>query len=141
MTIIELCTEEELREAYPVMHELRTHLDEQQYLDLLKVMIGRGYRLFALREDGEIVALAGIEIGTNLYYGRHVWVYDLVTKAEARSKGYGRVLLEYVEDFARREGCACVALSSAFWRTGAHRFYEQHMGYERVSYVFKKVIE
>lgn len=138
MMIQELQSQEEWREAFPIMRELRTHLNEQQYLDLLRSMAQEGYRLFGLRDGGRIVSLAGIGVLTNLYYGRYVWVYDLVTVSDARSKGYGRRLLEFIEEFAHREGCQIVALSSNLVRLGTHRFYEERMGYEKPSFVFRK---
>jgi GNAT superfamily N-acetyltransferase len=119
------------------MRELRPHLDEDSYLRLLAEMSAQGYRLFALRVDGRIVALAGIAVLTNLYYGRHVWVYDLVTAADVRSSGHGARLLEFVEEFARSERCLAVSLSSGFAREDAHRFYERE-GYSKTSFVFVK---
>ncbi|HEY9599069.1 MAG TPA: GNAT family N-acetyltransferase, partial [Cyanophyceae cyanobacterium] len=62
--IEELQTQEEWQEAFPVMRELRCNLDEQAYLDLLSSMVKEGYRLFALRDLGVIVSLAGIAILT-----------------------------------------------------------------------------
>jgi GNAT superfamily N-acetyltransferase len=138
MEIVELRSEIELREAFPVMRELRTHLDEARYLALLRVMMPRGYRLLAVRDSGRIVALAGIEVMTNLYNDRHVWVYDLVTTAGERSRGHGRRLLTHVEQLGRSEGCTMIALSSGLQRLDAHRFYERHMGFEPVSYSFNK---
>lgn len=138
LQIQELQSQEDWREAFPVMHELRTHLKEQQYLDLLRGMAQEGYRLFALRDGDRLVSLAGVGILTNFSYGRHVWVYDLITVSDARSQGYGRRLLEFIEEFARREGCGIIALSSGLERTEAHRFYEDHLNYEKPSYVFRK---
>jgi GNAT superfamily N-acetyltransferase len=138
MRVMELITNEELREAYPIMKQLRTHLDEDGYLNLLAEMAAQGYRLLALYDDGKIVALAGIALLTNLYYGRHVWVYDLVTDGGQRSRGYGLHLLEHVEAFARRHQCECIALSSGLQRADAHRFYEEKAGYKKVSYKFRK---
>jgi GNAT superfamily N-acetyltransferase len=138
MQIVELRKESELRSAYPVMFELRDHLSEDGYMRLLKDMTSAGYRLFALKDQERIVALAGISVGTNFYYGRYMWVYDLITTLSERSKGHGERLLSFLEDLARTEGCDTVALSSALHRKDAHRFYEDRMGYERVSYVFKR---
>ena len=138
MEIQELQSQEEWQEAFHVMRELRHNLDEQEYLCLLGSMTEEGYRLFAVRDSGVLVSLAGIAVLTNFYYGRHVWVYDLITASNARSKGYGCRLLEFIEEFARRESCKVVALSSGLERTDAHRFYEKHMSYEKPSYVFKK---
>ncbi|MGH2695231.1 MAG: GNAT family N-acetyltransferase [Actinomycetota bacterium] len=138
MEIVELCSEDELRSAYPVMSELRDHLTEDDYMRLLGEMIRGGYRLFALEQGGRIAALAGISIRTNFYYGRYLWVYDLITTSSERSKGYGERLLSFLEEFARAEGCETLALSSGVQRADAHRFYEDKMRYERASYVFKR---
>jgi GNAT superfamily N-acetyltransferase len=139
LKVVELRGRDELRRAWPVLRELRDHLTEERWLELMDVMVPDGYRLLALEDDGgRIQALAGIRVATNLYYGRHVWVYELVTTGGARSRGHGRALLGHVEDLAAAEGCEMVALSSGLHRTDAHRFYEQHMGYDRVSYSFTK---
>jgi GNAT superfamily N-acetyltransferase len=139
--VVELHTRVELKRAWPVMRELRDHLTEELWLELMDVMMPDGYRLLSLQDDdGAIHALAGIKVTTNLYYGHHVWVYELVTAAGARSRGHGRALLGHVEDLAAAEGCDMVALSSGLHRVDAHRFYERHMGYDKVSYSFTKAI-
>lgn len=142
MKVVELGTRDEWRGAWPVMQELRGHLDEERWLELMDVMKPDGYRLLSLQDDaGTILALAGIRVATNLYYGRHVWVYELVTAESARSRGHGEAILGHVEDLAAAEGCEMVALSSGLQRAGAHRFYESRMGYDRVSYCFTKTVE
>ena len=141
MRIDELTSEAEWREAFPVMRELRTHLDEATFLDLMRAMEPEGYRLLAARDDtGVIRALAGIAALTNLYYGRHIWVYELITTASERSRGYGKTLLDYVDALARDLGCDTVALASGLQRADAHRFYEQKMGMQRTAYTFQKAI-
>jgi GNAT superfamily N-acetyltransferase len=139
LNVVELRTPDELRRAWPVMRELRGHLDEARWLELMDVMGADGYRLLSLQDDdGSILALAGIRVATNLYYGRHVWVYELVTTEAARSKGHGAAILGHVEELAVADGCEMVALSSGLQRTDAHRFYEDRMGYDKVSYTFTK---
>lgn len=141
VAIRELVTDEDFRAAFPVIHELRDQLDETAYLDLLAEMRPRGYRLIAAEDDGRIVALAGIGFGVNFYYRRYLWVYDLITSATERSKGHGLALMEYLEEFARQEGCDTLALASALHRTEAHRFYEDKIGMEKPSYTFSKPLE
>ncbi|MGH2806581.1 MAG: GNAT family N-acetyltransferase [Actinomycetota bacterium] len=136
--IRELTTDEEFRRAYPVMHELRTHLGEDAYMTLLADMVPRGYRLFALEADGDIAALAGIARRVNFYYLQYIWVFDLITAEKHRSKGYGLRLLSHIEDLARADGCDTVALSSAFHRVDAHRFYREKALYEQTGYGFVK---
>ena len=136
--IQELTSLEGWKEAFPVMQELRPRLDESAYLHLIQQMTQEGYRMFVLRESGVIVSLAGIAILTNLYYDRHIWVYDLVTASHTRSQGYGQQLLGFIEDLGKQAGCKLIALSSGAKRTDAHRFYQQRMNYTQTSYVFQK---
>ncbi len=140
MRVVEL-GRDDLARAWPVMRELRGHLTEERWLELMDVMAPDGYRLLALEDDeGEVRALAGIRVSTNLYYGRHLWVDELVTAPDARSRGHGRELLGYVHELALEEGCEVVALSSGLRRADAHRFYEQHMGYDKASFTFTKQV-
>lgn len=141
MRVVELRGRDELRRAWPVMRELRGHLSEERWLELMTAMEPEGYRLLALEDDdGAVQALAGIRVATNLYYGKHVWVDELVTAPAARSSGRGRALLGHVEELALSEECEVVGLSSGIKRVDAHRFYEQHMGYDKASFTFTKQV-
>lgn len=136
-----LHTEDEILAAFPVMKQLRTHLDQTTYLALVKeAQEVDQYQMAALYDANEIVAVVGFKPMITLYYGRFVWVCDLVTATDKRSNGYGEKLLTYVEEWAKQNNYQSVALSSGLQRTDAHRFYEKKMDYDRASYVFKKVI-
>lgn len=137
--IRELKKDEEILSAYPVMNELRTHFNKEEFLSLVKeAMEVDRYKLFSMEADGRIVAVTGFKEMTTLYYGRFVWVCDLVTSESDRSQGYGEELLQFVENWSKDHGYDRIALSSGLKRTRAHQFYESKMDYERVSYVFKK---
>lgn len=141
MKVVELHGAEDFRRAWPVMRELRGHLSEERWLELMDEIGRDGYRLLALEaDDGTIAALAGIRVSTNLYFGRHVYVDELVTAPASRSLGHGSMLLAHVEELASAEGCEMVALTSGLHRADAHRFYETHMGYEKASYGFRKLV-
>lgn len=142
ITIREMQTSEEILEAYPVMKQLRTHLDETSYLSLVtEAREHDQYRLYALYEGEKLVAVTGFKPMITLYYGRFVWVCDLVTDGAERSKGYGEVLLQFIEKWAAEHNYSKVSLSSGLQRKDAHRFYEEKMGYDKVSFVFLKPIE
>jgi GNAT superfamily N-acetyltransferase len=140
MEIVELRSAAERTEVLPILRELYPWLDEGRYWSLLAEMIDDGYRQFALRnEAAEIVAVAGVAVHVNLYYGRHLYIYDLVVKVDARSKGYGGLLMDHVEGIARREGCETAALACDLEREGALRLYERR-GYQKPSYAMRKAL-
>ncbi|QDI90907.1 GNAT family N-acetyltransferase [Salicibibacter halophilus] len=139
LTITELDTEKKISEAFPVMNQLRTHLNEKEYMELVAEARDKDmYRMFALYDQEDIVAVIGFKPMITLYYGRFVWVCDLVTDTDKRSNGYGEKLLLYVHNWALENNYKSVALSSGLQRYDAHRFYEEKMEYGKASYVFKK---
>ncbi|WP_347551546.1 GNAT family N-acetyltransferase [Pseudalkalibacillus hwajinpoensis] len=139
--IKEMRTIEEVMEAFKVIKELRTQLDEEQYLSLVAEAREKDmYQLYALYQRGEVVAVTGFKPMITLYNGRSVWVCDLVTGSAHRSKGYGEMLLTFVEEWAKDRGYSNITLSSGLHRKEAHRFYEEKMDYDRVSYSFKKTL-
>ncbi|MGG0302492.1 GNAT family N-acetyltransferase [Bacillus albus] len=138
MHIKEVVTEADLHDVFPVLQQLRTKLSKEEVSSLFQKMQEENYKLFSLRnEEGEVVGLAGVAICTNFYNKKHVFVYDLVTAEAHRSKGYGNVLLSYIENWGKENECESIVLTSAFPRLDAHRFYERE-GYDKVSYSFYK---
>lgn len=116
-------TDAEIADCYEVMAELRPHLPRERFLPLVKSMHADGYRLACIREAGRVVAVAGYRISTNLFYGRNLYVDDLVTAESERSKGHGKALLDWLKQLARDEGCDAFHLDSGVQRKRAHRFY------------------
>lgn len=139
--IKELQNKEDWLTAFPVMKQLRNHLNERDYLQLVQeAVLKEGYKMAALIEKGKMVAVIGFMPMVTLYNGRFLWVCDLVTDEAYRSKGYGKALLKYAESLACKNSYRFVSLSSGLQRVDAHRFYEEKMEYDKVSYVYLKKI-
>lgn len=138
--ITEIIDKVDLELAFIVMKQLRTYLEKNEYLDLINNMKEEGYRLFGLYLGKQIKGAVGLIKLTNLYYGKHIWVNDLVVDENSRSQGYGEKLLKFVSDFAIENRCKVIALSSGVEKIDAHRFYEEKMEFSKVSYVFKKAV-
>lgn len=128
-------TDAEIADCYEVMAELRPHVPRERFLPLVKSMHADGYRLACIRESGRVVAVAGYRISTNLFYGRNLYVDDLVTAGSERSKGHGRTLLDWLKQLARDAGCDAFHLDSGVQRKRAHEFYLRE-GLELSSYHF-----
>lgn len=137
MKIREIDTDEELQEPFPILQQLRSHLDYEKFKQLYDQMVDEGYHLFCGYHDSKPVAVAGVTLSTNFYFGRHAYLYDLVTDEEYRSRGFGSELLEHVHEWAHNQGCEAIELESGHWRDEAHRFYTEQMDYEKYCYSFK----
>lgn len=115
--------------VFRAMQALRTDLtDEESFVRAIDdVQRAEGYRLVGAFEEGdsEASAVAGFRTGHNLAWGHHLYVDDLSTLPEARRRGHGRALLDWLLEEARRLGCDQLHLDSGVGldRADAHRLY------------------
>jgi GNAT superfamily N-acetyltransferase len=116
-------TDEDIAGCFDVMAELRPHLKRETFVPRVRAMEPDGFRLAFISDDGRVVAVAGYRISTNLFYGKHLYVDDLVTADAERSKGHGRELLAWLRALAVKTDCAAFHLDSGVQRKRAHAFY------------------
>lgn len=130
-------TDAEIQDCFSVMSELRTHLKRNNFLATVRHMESEGFRLAYIEDAGEVVAVAGYRIYTNLFMGKNLYVDDLVTSANARSRGYGEQLIDWLRDKAKKSGCKAYHLDSGTARGQAHKFYF-NQGFTITSYHFSE---
>lgn len=133
-------TDAEISKCFPVVAELRPHLDEAAFVAMVRGMETQGYRLAYIEDSGRVVAVAGYRIFTSLFMGKNLYVDDLVTHSDARSKGYGKALLDWLRDLARESGCTHLHLDSGTQRHRAHRFYLRE-GLDIASFHFSEKLD
>jgi GNAT superfamily N-acetyltransferase len=114
--------------AFRAMQALRTHYEsEAAFAERVDgVQRAEGYRIVGVFEDEpHALAVAGFRVGHMLAWGRFLYVDDLSTLPEARRRGYGRQLLDWLTEEARRLGCDQLHLDSGVTsdRYDAHRLY------------------
>ena len=116
-------SDDDVGRCFRVMQQLRPHLKDHEFVPAVRRQEREGYRLALLEEDGAVRAVAGYRVMDNLVSGRILYVDDLVTDSEVRSKGHGRAVLAWLIDRAREAGCQTLELDSGVQRFDAHRFY------------------
>ena len=115
----------EIAAAYPLARQLRDRIREETFLAEVRRQAIQEYRLYGGYEDGRLVVLAGVRRSHTLSRGEHLFVDDLVTAEDARGRGHGRAMLEWLGRQAASEGIPRIYLDS---RTTAKGFYER-LGY------------
>lgn len=126
----------EFVEAWPVVQQLRSSLTLEDFLKFASEMYH--YRVFVVVLSGNVIAYAGFSEQLNMYEGRHLFVYELVTDKKLRGNGYGKMLMEEICAEGRRMNCEMLVLTSNAQRIEAHRFYEEKVGLKKTSLVFRK---
>jgi GNAT superfamily N-acetyltransferase len=129
--------------AFPAMQALRPHyVEEAAFVERVdEVQRAEGYRLVGIfeNEPAHALAVAGFRVEHMLMWGRRLYVDDLSTLPEARRRGYGRKLLDWLCEEARRLDCEQLHLDSGVGphRTDAHRLYF-NSGLEITSFHFAR---
>ena len=132
-------TLKELYTVYDIVKQLRVELSYKEFEDLIYDMRHMDYKMLGIFEKDQLISYAGVAIQTNFYHKRHLYIYDLVTDKAFRSQGYGKMMVEYLQDYAKMAACEHLVLSSGLQREDAHRFYKTE-GFEKKSYLFVKAI-
>jgi GNAT superfamily N-acetyltransferase len=122
--IKKMLSDSDIMMTYPVMSQLRTHVGKHEYVDRVKRQHATaGYEVAALFDDGQVRCVAGYRISECLSWGKFLYVDDLVSDPNARSKNYGKQMMDWLLAEAKKNACQELHLDSGVQRHGAHRFY------------------
>jgi len=117
-------TDEDLDVSFPVMQELRPHLqDPAAYIVQVAHQRTQGYSMLAAWQDGAVIGLAGYRLQDNLLYDRFLYVDDLVVTKSRHRDGLGEQLLQAVRQEALALQCKHLVLDTGLHMALAQRFY------------------
>ncbi len=125
----------DIEACFPVFSELRPHLAPEKFLAQVRRQEQQGYKILALRWNGEIKSIAGFRIAEYLAWGKILYIDDLSTLSAVRSQGFANTLLDRLIEFAKKSACDAVHLDSGYARHAAHRLY-LNKGFELKSHHF-----
>ncbi|MBX3064285.1 MAG: GNAT family N-acetyltransferase [Anaerolineae bacterium] len=124
MSIESISTPAQIAASFRAIHELRPHVTSpDQLVQQVERQFKVGYTLVGIREGEEYVSVTGFRLMEFLAWGKVIYIDDLVTLPEARGKGHGGMLLDYVRDRAIEHNCDAVHLDTGYARHLAHRLY------------------
>lgn len=131
-------TKIELEKCFPVMKELRPHLNLTDYLSIYEQSHkSDGYEIVAVEEGGKVLAVMGYRILFDYVRGKHIYIDDLVSTEMARSKGLGAELLKYAEGVAKELDCKSLRLCTGIENERGVKFYEKN-GWTKRAYAYTK---
>lgn len=62
----------EIAACFPVMVQLRQHVQADTFVDQIQTLMSHGYQLSFLAEADEVLVVAGFKIDYALYAGKHL---------------------------------------------------------------------
>ncbi len=97
------------------------------YSNWHEIMNDQFMKIIVVEVEGKIVASCVLIIIRNLTRGARPYalIENVVTHADYRKKGYGRLSLQKALELAKEQNCYKVMLMTSSRTEGTHRFYEQ----------------
>ncbi|MDD4976786.1 MAG: GNAT family N-acetyltransferase [Bacteriovorax sp.] len=133
-------TKIDLERCFPILKELRPSLTLSEYIFIYdQAHRTDGYEIVAIEENGKILSVMGYRILYDFVRGKHIYIDDLVSTEEARSKGLGAELLFYAESVAKELNCNGLRLCTGLDNNRGMKFYERNGWIQRAIAYTKKL--
>ena len=98
--------ESEVRRCWKAYKELRPHLrSEEELVERWRVQTREGFQIVYIPDGDTVLAAAGYRILNTLAWGHILYIDDLVAIAARHKTGLGTILLQFLQEEARRLGC------------------------------------
>ena len=123
MKVIELTSLEEMMGTYDVLTELYPSLTQEEYANELAFMTQHNYTQVVVMENEHCLGVSGVWIGNKLWCGKYLEIDNIIVSEKIRSKGVGKMIVDYLEEKAKTLGCNMMALDSYTTNFKAHKFF------------------
>jgi GNAT superfamily N-acetyltransferase len=125
LTIQQASTQTDFLKCRRAIQTLRPGLTNDLYEEAVRQTLADNRIMVFIEEDNEAAAVGVFEYGCNLFRGKYIYIDDLSTLPEYRGKGYAGQLVDWILEYAQKEGYNEVHLDSGVSeaRTDAHRLY------------------
>jgi ribosomal protein S18 acetylase RimI-like enzyme len=132
------CSDDNKKDFYDLLKHLRMELTFIEFESIYnEAKASTQYELIGVELDNQLVALMGYRILFDFVHGKHLYIDDLVTSTEMRSKGFGAKLLGHAEKIASSLGCRRIRLCTGTDNDRGQSFYLKN-GWMLKAVVLKK---
>ena len=121
----------------PLIQKLNPELTPAILIERLDTMKTHDYHCAGLYLEEELIGISGFWIGGKFYCGKYMELDNVFIDEKYRSKGFGELLVDWLEQHAKTLGCEVIMLDAYVSNTRAHKFYIQR-NYEIIGYHFSK---
>jgi GNAT superfamily N-acetyltransferase len=139
--IIRFLEDSELELTLPFIKLLNPDLSETEVAERLVHVHQENYHCVGVFDDSEeLVAICGLWLLYKHYVGKHVEPDNVIVHPSQRGKGYGKIMMDWINDWARKEGNVCLELNAYKEDTKARAFWESQ-GYEWIGIHYRKRLD
>ncbi|WP_244526747.1 GNAT family N-acetyltransferase [Pseudozobellia thermophila] len=139
---LELIPYGEMERILPLVYELNKGKFSVSVLkSRLKPMLSMGgYQCLGVYDNERLIGCCGIWLLHKLYKGKHLELDNVFVREEYRSRGIGRRMMEWLDDYAKSRDCNSIELNSYVNNEKGVEFWKRH-GFEPLGFHMIKNLE
>ncbi|WP_347373007.1 GNAT family N-acetyltransferase [Aequorivita sp. Q41] len=128
----------EIFRIIPLLQKLGNHsISETLLKERLQEMVQQNYECLGVFDAENLIGVCGLWFQTRHYAGKSVEMDHVIIDDAYRSHGLGKMLTEYVSEYAKQKSCAWVELNTYVHNFPSHKFY-YNQGFVAKGYHFVK---
>jgi GNAT superfamily N-acetyltransferase len=132
-----IISKEEILVILPLLKELNTTTSDSILKDRILEMSHQNYECVGVYLNNKLIGMAGLWFMTRHYSGRSIEPDHVVITKKYQSKGIGKLLFNWIYDYANAKDCLAVELNSYTGNTASHKFYYNE-GFKILGFHFLK---
>jgi GNAT superfamily N-acetyltransferase len=138
-TIKKVETIKEMEAMLNLIKELTPDLTADSYQKMLVEMTPHNYFQVGVFDGEKAIAVSGYWLATKIYCGKYLEIDNLVVAKEYRSQNIGKLLVDWMLNFAKESDCQTVLLDAYVENFKAHKFYYREGFIARGFHYLKKL--
>jgi hypothetical protein len=112
---------------------------EQIRTYLLQMFDFKTYRCFGVFLNDKLIGISSAWTTVRLYSGKQLEVDNVVIDSSQQSRGLGKMLFEFIENWAKKNEYKTIELNTYVQNSKSHKFY-YNLGYSILGFHFWKHI-
>lgn len=112
-------------------------VSEELLKERLQEMVQQNYECLGVFDAETLIGVCGLWFQTRHYAGKSVEMDHVIIDDAYRSHGIGKMLVEFVSDYAKKKSCNWVELNSYVHNFPSHKFF-YNQGFVAKGYHFVK---
>lgn len=122
----------------PLLQKLEDYsVSEEVSKERLLEMVQQNYECVGIYDVTRLIGICGLWFQTRHYAGRSTEVDHVIIDDAYRNQGIGKLLMDYVYEYARKRSCNWVELNTYVHNFPSHKFY-YNQGFTARGYHFVK---
>lgn len=137
---IKLIPSEEILIILPLLKELNSFTDENILKErILEMSKSLNYKCIGVYVNHKLIGISGLWFLTRHYCGKTIEPDHVIIDHTFRSKGIGKILFEWIYNYAKKNNLETIELNTYIENTKSHKFYENE-GFKKLGFHYIKKI-